>query len=243
MKLAWWSWASGYQTNLSLCFVGKTTTRLIWCGKNSTVRQKIVARQFLGNSIGSGRWPDPVFGPRPQYGWDFPEEIRKNSRKTPETLSERFLEFPSRVRLGCPKPYNSRRMRFPERFQNSFPPSTAGGASFFRSGSGEGLSELVMEFPAVLRVFLHISIKRNRKKYPEPEILDSQKIPPNTPKIPDALSRVFGEGVRLQYPAAATTLETCLEPPFTQPIANKLLHSKQQKECNSSSTIASYCVA
>ena len=41
MKLAWWSWASGYQTNLSLCFVGKTTTILIWCGKNSTVRQKI----------------------------------------------------------------------------------------------------------------------------------------------------------------------------------------------------------
>ena len=30
----------------------------------------------------------------------------------------------------------------------------AGGASFFRSVSGEGLSELVMEFPAVLRVFL-----------------------------------------------------------------------------------------
>ena len=26
----------------------------------------------------------------------------------------------------------------------------AGDASFFRSGSGEGLSELVMEFPAVL---------------------------------------------------------------------------------------------
>ena len=23
MKLAWWSWASGYQTNSSLCFVGK----------------------------------------------------------------------------------------------------------------------------------------------------------------------------------------------------------------------------
>ena len=23
MKLAWWSWPSGYQTNLSLCFVGK----------------------------------------------------------------------------------------------------------------------------------------------------------------------------------------------------------------------------
>ena len=73
----------------------------------------------------------------------------RTSGKTPETLSERFLEFPSRVRLGCPKPYNSRHLRLPERFQNSLPPSTAGGASFFKIGSGEGLSELVMEFPAV----------------------------------------------------------------------------------------------
>ena len=78
----------------------------------------------------------------------------RNSGKTPETLSERFLEFPSRVRLGCPKPYNSRHSRLPERFQNSLPPSTAGNASFFRIGSGEGLSELVMEFPAVLGGFL-----------------------------------------------------------------------------------------
>ena len=31
----------------------------------------------------------------------------------------------------------------------------AGDASFFRIGSGEGLSELVMEFPAVLGVFLN----------------------------------------------------------------------------------------
>ena len=82
------------------------------------------------------------------------KKFRKNSGKTPETLSERFLEFPSRVRLGCPKPYNSRHLRLPEHFQNSLPPSTAGGASFFRSGSGEGLPEPVMEFPAVLGVFL-----------------------------------------------------------------------------------------
>ena len=45
-------------------------------------------------------------------------------------------------------------MKAPERFQNSLPPSTAGDASFFRSGSGEGLSEPVMEFPALLGVFL-----------------------------------------------------------------------------------------
>ena len=49
------------------------------------------------------------------------------------------------------------------------------------------------------------------------------------------LGRVFGEGVKSArgetaiHLAAATTLETCLEHPFTQPIANKRLHSKQQK--------------
>ena len=99
------------------------------------------------------------------YSWAIPpvrlglsgRNSGKIPEKTPETLSERFLEFPSRVRLGCPKPYNSRHLRLPERFQNSLPPSTAGDASFLRIGSGEGLSELVMEFPAVLGAFLNIS--------------------------------------------------------------------------------------
>ena len=95
-------------------------------------------------------------GHTPSTAGTFRKKFRKNSGKTPETLSERFLEFPSRVRLGCPKPYNSRHLRLPEHFQNCLPPSTAGGASFFRSGSGEGLSEPVMEFPAVLGVFLRI---------------------------------------------------------------------------------------
>ena len=56
----------------------------------------------------------------------------------------------------------------------------------------------------------------------------------------ESLRTVFGclekgwnrQGVRLQYLVAATTLKTCLEHPFTQPIANKLLavlHSKQRK--------------
>ena len=94
-------------------------------------------------------------GPQPQYGGTFRKKFRKNSGKTPETLSERFLEFPSRVRLGCPKPYNSRHLRLPEHFPNCPPPGTAGDASFFRSGSGEGLSEPVMEFPAVLGVSLN----------------------------------------------------------------------------------------
>ena len=107
--------------------------------------------------------PDPdtknlLIGPYPQYSWDFPEEIpekfRNFPRKRSHCLSERFLEFPSRVLLGSPKPYKTRHLRLPEHFQNYLPPSTAGGASFFRSGSGEGLSEPVVEFPAVLGVFL-----------------------------------------------------------------------------------------
>ena len=81
---------------------------------------------------------------------DFRKKFRKHSGKTEETLSERFLEFPSRVRLGSPKPYNSKHLRLPEHFQNFLPPSTAGDASFFRSGSGEGL----MQFPAVLGLSL-----------------------------------------------------------------------------------------
>ena len=55
----------------------------------------------------------------------------KNSRKTPDTLSELFLEFPSRVRSGSPKPYNSRHLRLPEHFQNCLSLRTAGDASFF----------------------------------------------------------------------------------------------------------------
>ena len=95
-------------------------------------------------------------GHTPSTAGTFRKKFRKNSGKTPETLSERFLEFPSRVRLGCPKPYNSRHLRLPEHFQNYLPPSTAGDASFCRIGSGEGLSELVMEFPAVLGVLLKV---------------------------------------------------------------------------------------
>ena len=87
------------------------------------------------------------------------------SGKTPETLSEHFLEFPSRVRLGSPKPYDSRHLRRPEHLQNSLPPSTAGDASFFRSGSREGLSEPVMEFPAVLGAFLIMVVNTQKNSF------------------------------------------------------------------------------
>ena len=70
-------------------------------------------------------------GQYPQYGWDFQEEIRKHPEKNPEALSERFLEFPSRVRLGSPKPYNSRHLRLPEHFQNSLSPPVRLGTPLF----------------------------------------------------------------------------------------------------------------
>ena len=41
-------------------FCGKTTTRLIWCGKNCTVRQQIVARQFFLYFRGSGKSGPPM---------------------------------------------------------------------------------------------------------------------------------------------------------------------------------------
>ena len=115
---------------------------LQYAGRGSVAGQGVLQRRHLGHT--------------PSTAGTFRKKFRKNSGKTPETLSERFLEFRSRVRLGCPKPYNSGHLRLPERFQNSLPPSTAGDASFSRISSGEGLSELVMEFPAVLGVFLSI---------------------------------------------------------------------------------------
>ena len=64
---------------------------------------------------------DNFVGHTPSTAGTFRKKFRKNSGKTPETLSERFLEFPSRVRLGSPKPYNSRDLRLPEHFQNCLP--------------------------------------------------------------------------------------------------------------------------
>ena len=69
-------------------------------------------------------------GHTPSTADTFRIQFWQNSGKTPETLSERFLEFPWRVRLGSPKPHNSRHLRLPEHFHDYLPPSTAGGASF-----------------------------------------------------------------------------------------------------------------
>ena len=99
----------------------------------------------------------------------------RNSGKIPERPRKRSqsVSWNSRREYGwdAPNPIIQGILRLPEHFQNYLPPSTAGGdASFFRSGSGEGLPEPVMEFPAVLGVFLNceiaslevISVKKNK---------------------------------------------------------------------------------
>ena len=77
-------------------------------------------------------------------------------RNNPRNALRAFPAIPLESTVGIPQAlYNSRHLRLPEHFQkNSLPLSTAGDVSSFRSGSGEGLSELAMEFSAVLRVCL-----------------------------------------------------------------------------------------
>ena len=82
-------------------------------------------------------------------------------RKDPGNLWELLWKFLWRVRLGTPKPYDSKHLKPPEHFQNVLPLSTAGGRLFFqrwfrrgplRAGHGipsstEGVSDLSQQQP------------------------------------------------------------------------------------------------
>ena len=43
------------------------------------------------------------FGPYPQYGWDFPEEIPEKFRKDPENALRVFPGIPLESTAGIPK--------------------------------------------------------------------------------------------------------------------------------------------
>ena len=60
-------------------------------------------------------------GHTPSMAGTFRKKSRTNSGKSLETPSELFLEFPSRVRLGTLKHYDSRHLKPSEDFQNSPP--------------------------------------------------------------------------------------------------------------------------
>ena len=85
---------------------------------------------------------------------------RRNSGKIPERLRKHSQSVPWNSRReygwGAPNPIIKGIWGFQSISRIISPPSAAGGASFFRSGSGEGLSETVMEFP-----ILSFSIMRN----------------------------------------------------------------------------------
>ena len=84
--------------------------------------------------------------------------FRKKSGKIPERPRKRSQSVswnsPREYGWDAPNPTIQGILRFQSISRILFPPCTAGDASFFRSGSGEGLSEPVMELPAVLGVFL-----------------------------------------------------------------------------------------
>ena len=129
-------------------------------GKSSDVLTEIrILGEFFGRLIGHTPCTAGTVGLSGK-------KFQKRSGKTPETLSERFLQLPSRVRLRCPKPHDSRHLRLPEHFQNSLPSVRLGTPLFqnwfqrgpLRAGHGipsstEGISDL-KEFrrtPGVLK--------------------------------------------------------------------------------------------
>ena len=76
-------------------------------------------------------------------------------RKDPRNAVRAFPAIPLESTAGNAQDLHLKAFKASrEHFRNSLHLSTAGDASFLRSGSGEGLSELVMEFPAVLRALL-----------------------------------------------------------------------------------------
>ena len=107
----------------------------------------------------------------PQYGWDFPEGPRKRSESS---------EPPSPIIQGIWS------LRSISEFSLGMP-------LFCRSGSSEGLSELVMQFPVLLRVFLireaqltffvkwnwplAEAVKENKKDTPKDETLTKKDQP------------------------------------------------------------------
>ena len=68
--------------------------------------------------------------------------------------------------------------------------STAGDASFLGSGSGEGLSELVKEFPAVLRVLL---IRVFVIMLPSCQIYAKLVLTKKQPSLQKCVCEIFGE--------------------------------------------------
>ena len=91
-------------------------------------------------------------GHTPSNSWDFPEEIPEEFRKDPGNALRAFPGIPLEITAGIPQTQKFKAFEAFRAFPEDSPPQYGWDVSFFRSGSGEGLSEPVTEFPAVLRV-------------------------------------------------------------------------------------------
>ena len=123
------------------------TQRLV-CGTRSLLLLNIMgAAIFLDMTSVSYREEHSVN----RCGVEVPE-IPERPRKRSQSFSWNFLREYS---LGTPKPNNSRHFEVSRAFSEFFPPEYGWGRLFSGSASGEGFSELDMEFPAILRAFLN----------------------------------------------------------------------------------------
>ena len=69
-----------------------------------TKAASIPARQQNENT--DPRIPGFIFGPHPQYGWDFPEEIPEKFRKDPGNALRAFPGISFESTAGMPQTYN-----------------------------------------------------------------------------------------------------------------------------------------
>ena len=84
-----------------------------------------------------------VSRPHPRYSWDFRRKIPENFWKDARISQSFSWNSPRAHSWEPPQACKSRHLKPSELFQNSLPLNGAGDVCFFRSGSGDGLSELV----------------------------------------------------------------------------------------------------
>ena len=156
---------------------GKKVSKSQKSGSQKVLKKSEKTVQGLGKVL-NGHFRDffqSFLGHTPSTAGTFRKKFRKNSGKTPETLSERFLEFPSRVRLGCkafeasrafpelsPPQYGWGRFFFQKWFRRGPPraghgiPSSTGGISDFRTFWDPAFLDL-------LKAFFFISAQKARE--------------------------------------------------------------------------------
>ena len=106
--------------------------RSVSLGAANVVRMSAATNEELIRTLRSWATPPVRLGLSGRNSGRIPE-------KTPEMLSELFLEFPSRVRLGSPKPCNSGHLKPPEHESRIPSPPVRLGTLLF--------SEVVLERP------------------------------------------------------------------------------------------------